>query len=158
MDEKAKKTALRMIPYGLFLLGCGKGARATAATINWITQTSFEPPLVALGVKQGTAGLDRIRSDKQFAVSVLGTGQKDMAFAFFKHVEPEGNKLGGHFFETRSTGCPIFSDVPAWWECELVQVVDGGDHAIVIGRVIEAGVNRQQDPLTLKECGVNYGG
>jgi flavin reductase (DIM6/NTAB) family NADH-FMN oxidoreductase RutF len=158
MDEQAKKTALRMIPYGLFVLGVGKGKDATASTVNWVTQASFAPPLVVVGVKDGTVTLDRIRADKQFAVSVLGTGQKDMAFAFFKHVEPEGGKLGGYAFETKSTGCPVFTDAPAWWECELVTIVSEGDHHIVVGKVIEAGVNSQVDALTLKECGVNYGG
>ncbi|MFN0146357.1 MAG: flavin reductase family protein [Dehalococcoidia bacterium] len=158
MDEQAKKTALRMIPYGLFVLGVGKGKDATASTINWVTQASFAPPLVVVGVKDGTGTLDRIREDKVFSVSVLGAGQKDMAFAFFKHVEPEGNKLGGYTFETKTTGCPVFTDAPAWWECELVTTVAEGDHVIVIGKVVEAGVNHQMDALTLKECGVNYGG
>jgi flavin reductase (DIM6/NTAB) family NADH-FMN oxidoreductase RutF len=158
MDEQAKKTALRMIPYGLFVLGVGRGAEATASTVNWVTQASFAPPLVVVGVKEGTVTLDRIKADKKFAISVLGTGQKDMAFAFFKHVEPEGNTLGGYAFETKTTGCPVFTDAPAWWECELVTTVEEGDHVIVVGRVIEAGVNRQMDALTLKECGVNYGG
>ncbi len=158
MDEQAKKTALRMIPYGLFVLGVGKGAQATASTVNWVTQASFAPPLVVVGVKDGTVTFDRIKADKQFAVSVLGAGQKEMAFAFFKHVEPENNTLGSYAYVTKATGCPIFVDAPAWWECELVSVVSEGDHAIVIGKVIEAGVNHQADALTLKECGVNYGG
>ena len=52
MDEKAKKTALRMIPYGLYVLtGETAGGRVTASTVNWVTQASFEPPLVAVGVK-----------------------------------------------------------------------------------------------------------
>jgi flavin reductase (DIM6/NTAB) family NADH-FMN oxidoreductase RutF len=53
MDEAAKKTSLRMIPYGLFVLTtkAGNGQDVSAATINWVTQTSFKPPLVAIGVK-----------------------------------------------------------------------------------------------------------
>jgi flavin reductase (DIM6/NTAB) family NADH-FMN oxidoreductase RutF len=157
MDEQAKKTALRMIPYGLFVLGVGEGQTATASTVNWVTQTSFNPPLVVVGVKGG-ATLDRLRERGKFAVSVLGAGQKDMAFAFFKHVEPEDGKLGGYAFETQTTGAPVLVDAPAWFECELEQELDIGDHSIVVGRVVEAGVRRETDVLTLKECGVNYGG
>ena len=36
--------------------------------------------------------------------------------------------------------------------------VEEGDHIIVVGKVVEAGINQQMDALTLKECGVNYGG
>jgi len=50
MDPNAKKTALRMIPYGLFVLTAAKGDRVSAGTVNWVTQASFAPPLVAVGV------------------------------------------------------------------------------------------------------------
>jgi flavin reductase (DIM6/NTAB) family NADH-FMN oxidoreductase RutF len=158
MDEAAKKTALRMIPYGLFVLGVGKGQKATCSTINWVTQTSFQPPLVVVGVKSGTETYDRLMENRSFAITVLATGQKDVAFAFFKHVEPEDGKLGGIAYETKTTGAPILVDAPAWWECELVNTVHDGDHVIVVGKVIEAGVRDDRAPLTLKECGVNYGG
>ena len=51
MDANAKKTALRMIPYGLYVLTAESPAGISAATVNWVTQASFAPPLVAVGVK-----------------------------------------------------------------------------------------------------------
>ena len=51
MDQDAKKTALRMIPYGMYVLTSKDGKDVSAATVNWLTQTSFAPPLVAMGVK-----------------------------------------------------------------------------------------------------------
>src|SRR5207249_1165006 len=53
MDEAAKKTALRMIPYGMFVLTskAKTGDAVSAGTVNWITQASFAPPLVAVGIK-----------------------------------------------------------------------------------------------------------
>ena len=51
MDKETKKTALRMIPYGLYVLtGEGKDGKIAASTVNWVTQTAFEPPLVVVGV------------------------------------------------------------------------------------------------------------
>src|ERR1700733_14342909 len=52
MDADAKKIALRMIPYGIYVLTAddGKG-NVGAATVNWVTQGSFAPPLVVVGVK-----------------------------------------------------------------------------------------------------------
>lgn len=158
MDEQAKKTALRMIPYGLFVLGVGEGEKATASTVNWVTQASFAPPLVVVGVKADTGTYALLKETNKFAMSVLGTGQKDLAFSFFKHVEPKDGKFGDIAYETNSTGAPIIADAPAWFECEVATLVEEGDHAIVVGRVIEAGVRHEADTLTLKECGVNYGG
>ena len=51
MDQDAKKTALRMIPYGIYVLTAddGKG-NVAGATVNWVTLTAFNPPLVVAGV------------------------------------------------------------------------------------------------------------
>ena len=52
MDVNAKKTALRMIPYGLYVLtAANRSGQVAAATVNWVTQVAFEPPLVVVGVK-----------------------------------------------------------------------------------------------------------
>ena len=52
MDANVKKSVLRMIPYGMYVLTAkGKDDAVAAATVNWVTQASFAPPLVAVGVK-----------------------------------------------------------------------------------------------------------
>src|SRR5690606_16030884 len=109
MDEQAKKTALRMIPYGLFVLGVGEGEEANVSTINWVTQASFAPPLVVIGVKQDTGTYTTLQKTGKFAMSVLASGQKDLAFAFFRHIEPKDGKFGDYAYETHTTGAPIIS-------------------------------------------------
>lgn len=158
MDEAARKAALRMIPYGLFVVTTRHEDALGAATINWMTQVSFQPPLVALGLKAGSGALAHVKGSRQFAVNVLGSGQKDTAFTFFKPVQVEGAQINGHDFETNLTGAPLLLDAPAWFECRLTDVVERGDHAVVVAEVIEAGVRREAAPLTLAECGVFYGG
>jgi flavin reductase (DIM6/NTAB) family NADH-FMN oxidoreductase RutF len=158
MDEQAKKTALRMIPYGLYVLGTKQGDELGAAAINWLTQASFEPPLLAMGVKTEGATFQHLRANVDFALSILGTGQKDMAFAFFKPTEQDGDSLNGYKFETKETGAPILVDAPAWVEGRVTDVVERGDHAVVVAEVTGAGVRKETTALTLVECGVNYGG
>ena len=76
MDENAKKTALRMIPYGLYVLTAEDSqGRMSGATVNWVTQTSFQPPLVALGVKKDSLIHDIIKESGKFALNVLGKNQ-----------------------------------------------------------------------------------
>lgn len=158
MDEQAKKTALRMIPYGLYVLGTKDGEALGASTINWVTQASFQPPLLALGIKSDSAALQHLKNGGAFALSVLGSGQKDVAFAFFKTTERDGDKLNGFQFETAETGAPILTDSPAWVEARVTDLVERGDHSVVVAEVIGAGVRREAPVLTLTECGVNYGG
>lgn len=167
MDANHKKTTLRMIPYGLFVLTAeAADGRVSAATVNWVTQTSFEPPLLAVGVKVDSAGHGLIKDTGHFALSVLGKGQQNQAFAFFKPTRREGDQIGGHDFRRGSTGAPILEAAPAWVECRLVGTVEKGDHSLFVGEVVDAGVRseisgRPDDAtLALRDLGEKtfYGG
>ncbi len=158
MDEQAKKTALRMIPYGLYVLGTKSGDALGASTINWVTQTSFEPPLVVMGVKGDSGALQHLKDGGKFALSILGAGQKDVAFAFFKPTEVSGDTINGYRYETLESGAPLLVDAPAWVEGKVSEIVERGDHSIVVAEVTSAGVREETSVLTLAECGVNYGG
>lgn len=167
MDQDAKKTALRMIPYGLYVLTAeGKDGSVAAATVNWVTQTSFNPPLVVMGVKTDSGAHAIIQESGEFALNILGKGQQGMAFNFFKSHERQGDTIGGEAFEKGPNGAPLLLNTPAWVACKLVEVVAKGDHSIFIGEVVEAGVRnapegRADDAiLWLKDLGekVFYGG
>ena len=94
MDEDTKKKALRMIPYGLFILTSKNGDDVASGTVNWVTQSSFKPPLVAVAIKADSHPYGVVKASGSFALNVLGEGQKDVAQAFFMTVQPEGDKLG----------------------------------------------------------------
>ena len=167
MDPNAKKTALRMIPYGLFVLTAAhKDGRVAAATVNWVTQASFEPPLVAVGVKADSHGHALIKDTKAFALNVLGKGQGPVAFTFFKPAELKGQTISGEPFRSGTTGSPILTGAPAFIECTLEATVEKGDHSIFVGKVVDAGVSKAPDgrpddaTLWLKDLGdkVFYGG
>ncbi|MBW2231342.1 MAG: flavin reductase family protein [Deltaproteobacteria bacterium] len=144
MDADAKKTALRMIPYGLYvLMSESTDGRVAAATVNWVTQASFQPPLVAIGVKADSGAHEIIKESRSFALNILGKGQQDLAFAFFKPLEREGNSIGGEAFSIGKSGSPILANAAAFLECSLVDTLGKGDHSIFLGEVVEAGVNRE---------------
>jgi len=167
MDADAKKTALRMIPYGMYVLTAARpDGTVAAATVNWVTQASFEPPLVAIGVKKDAHAHDMIKDTKAFALNVLGKDQGPMAFTFFKPAERQGDKISGEPFRPGTTGAPILANTPAFVECRLVGTVEKGDHSVFVGEVVEAGVakaptGRPDDAtLWLKDLGekIFYGG
>ncbi len=167
MDPATKKTALRMIPYGLYVLGSEtKDGRVSAGTVNWVTQASFEPPLVVVGVKADSAGHGIIKEAKAFSLNVLGKGQQSVAFSFFKPAQRDGDSIGGHRFRKGKTGSPILESAVAFLECSLVDTIEKGDHSVFVGEVVEAGVaqelaGRPDDAtLWLKDLGEKtfYGG
>jgi flavin reductase (DIM6/NTAB) family NADH-FMN oxidoreductase RutF len=139
MNADAKKTALRMIPYGIYVLTAddGKGGIA-AATVNWVTQTAFAPPLVVVGVKADSGSYQIVKAAGTFALNMLGKAHKNLAFAFFKPAEVKDGKLSGQAYRKGSTGAPLLVEAPAAVECKVKQIVAEGDHHIVIGEVVEA--------------------
>ena len=166
MDQDAKKTALRMIPYGLYVLTAESKAGTAAATVNWVTQASFAPPLVAVGVKADSHAHAAILENNVFVLNVLGKGQQAVAFNFFKPATRDGNTVSGEPVRKGVTGAPILVNAPAFVECRVVETVSKGDHSVFVAEVVEAGVARAPEgraddaTLWLKELGekVFYGG
>lgn len=161
MDEQtqaAKKTTLRLIPYGLYVLAAKNGDDIHAGAINWVTQTSFAPPLIAMGVKTDSGLYATLKASGKFALSFLATGQKDVAFAFFKPTTVDGSTINGSAYETAQTGAPVISSCAAFVEGNVVTIVEQGDHHIFVGEVTNAVVKQDSPMLTLDEVGVKYGG
>ena len=121
-----------------------KDGLISTATVNWITQASFKPPLVAVGVKADSQIYDIVKTAGNFALNVLGKRQHGTAYAFFKPAERDGQKISGKPFRAGSTGAPVLEKTPAFVECKLVTTVEERDHSIFVGKVVDAGVT--QDP------------
>lgn len=166
MDDAAKKTALRMIPYGIYVMTAERGDEIAAATVNWVTQTAFEPPLVVVGVKADSGPYKVAREAGHFALNMLGKGQQGAAFGFFKPAERDGNTISGEPYRSGTTGAPLLDNAIGSIECRVVEVIERGDHHIFIGEVLEAHVAGQpkgrpdEAILEMKELGDNvfYGG
>lgn len=167
MDLDAKKSVLRMIPYGLYVLTSGSEiGNYAAATVTWVTQASFEPPLLVVAVRVDSYIHTIITENKTFALNVLGKDQVDLAFAFFKSPEVSEYTIGGYPYRAEMTGAPILDNVPAFIECNLVDSLDHGDHSIFLGEVVNVGQTLQHSGrpdeiiLKMKDLGENifYGG
>ena len=160
MDPAAKKVALRAINYGLYVLTAKDGDEYGAAGVNWLSQASFEPPLIMAGVKadSGTAAL--VQKTGTFAVSVLADDQLDIGKAFFRSTTVEGTTINGHEFEPGpTTGNPLITALPWWFECRVTDTIDRGDHTVFVAEVVDAGVRGEgATPLLLRSTGMNYGG
>ena len=159
MDLQAKKTALRKIPHGVYIIGVMDGSSINAFTGTWLTQVSFTPPLVALGVKRDSHSFEMIKSGRVFSVNLLGKQQKSIAEHFVKPASVVGEKLKDVAHRPGKTGAPVLTDAIAYFECEVREIAnDAGDHAVVIGEVVEAGVPKDEAALTLMDTGWHYGG
>jgi flavin reductase (DIM6/NTAB) family NADH-FMN oxidoreductase RutF len=167
MDADAKKTALRMIPYGIYVLTTkASDGSIAAATVNWVTQTAFAPPTVVVGVKTDSGTYAALKDGAAFALNMLGKGQQGIAFTLFKPAVVDGDTISGEPFQLGSTGVPLLDNAHAAVECKVVEIVEHGDHHIVVGEVVDARVNTPPEGradaaiLEMKDLGDNvfYGG
>lgn len=158
MDPKAKKQALEMLTYGLYVIGTQRGEQKHAVMVNWLTQASFDPPLIALALMKEALSTEMVAESGDFTVNIPAADQADFAKAFIKRRPQEGNRLGGYEFYTQTTGAPIFKDALAFVECKVVARVDHGDHLVFVAEVVDAGVHREGEPLVLRATNMHYAG
>jgi len=160
LDPADKKVALRAINYGLYVLTAVEGGEYGAGGVNWLTQASFEPPLVVAAIKTDSDSHRIISSTGAFAVNVLAEDQLDIGKAFFRTTTVEGDTLNGYRFEPGpETGAPLLVDLPYWFEARVTDTVPRGDHTVFVAEVVSAGVrDGAKVPLLLRSTGMSYGG
>jgi 3-hydroxy-9,10-secoandrosta-1,3,5(10)-triene-9,17-dione monooxygenase reductase component len=111
----------------------------SGATANAVTSLSLEPPMMLACLDRGTRTLTSVRARGRFGVNALAAGQADLARRFSgKH--PEAEKWDGIEW-TERRGLPWLPGALMWVACELRDLIDGGDHLILTGNVLEAEAN-----------------
>lgn len=158
MDEAAQQTVLRQFPYGLFAVTVRHEGEEHGMTANWVTQTSFVPPMLVVAVENTSKTIGMVRDARHFALNLLQQGQRELAEKLARPSATTPQKLKG--IKTKPaprSGAPILVEGLGWLECRVVATLPSGDHTIVLGEVIEAGVEHAGSrPLTLDESGVQY--
>jgi flavin reductase (DIM6/NTAB) family NADH-FMN oxidoreductase RutF len=163
MSDDPIKDALNMIPYGFYSITSRNGDEVNAMVANWLTQASFEPRLIALGLQKTSYSYGVIEEGGVFAVNIFNKADQEAIKPFTKSRKKNPDKMkDARYTEAPETGCPIIEGAAAYLECKVVQIVDtGGDHNIVVGEVVGAGVNKPgkaADTLTLVDLGWSYAG
>jgi flavin reductase (DIM6/NTAB) family NADH-FMN oxidoreductase RutF len=158
LDAAAKKTLLRKIPHGLFICGVAEGEEVNGFTASWVTQGSFEPPLVVIAVRADSTSNGMIQRTGRFSLNVLDQSQKDLAAVFFKPQKGIGGRFDAAPYQRGELGLPILSDGLGAVECELVGQVAAGDHTVFVAEVKTALLLRDGVALDLASTGWAYGG
>ena len=160
MDLTARKAVLRHFSYGLYVVTVAADGEEHGMTANWVTQAAFEPPMVAVAVENSSQTIEMIRDAHHFAVSVLHDGQRELAGRLGRASRQAPEKLKG--IRTKpapGTGTPVLADCLGWIECRVISTLPAGDHTLVLGEVVGAGVeNGEAKPLTLVAAGVKDSG
>lgn len=151
---------LRKMPYGLYVVGIrGDGdGELNALAASWVTQCSFDPPLVLVAVRKPSRSFDLIKKGKAFSLNLLDQGQRRIIRTLEKPHRSAGDKLGKVAHVEEDTGAPILRQALAYAECKVRHVYEPGDHALVVGEVVHAGVRGDGKPLMCADLKWHYGG
>lgn len=122
---------------GVVVVSVNAGGVDHAMTANSFTSVSLEPPLVLLCVDRRARFHDAVLSQPQWAVSILGGRSRDAASWFATRGRPlRGQFTGYPTTRGEASGALMLDDAMGRMECRTEAVHPGGDHVILVGRVV----------------------
>ena len=159
MDVETKRKTLRLFSNGMYIMTSRHEDRFGAATVTWLSQASFKPPLIMAALRTESNVFKCLSQSSIAAIHILGANQQELARKFFATTRVSIGMINGEPFVDGKTSAPILQSVPNYIECRVRQIVDiGGDHALVIMEPVEAEYAREMRPLTVADSPWEYGG
>lgn len=113
-------------------------------SVGTFVPVSLDPPLVGFFVATSSKSWPPIKESGSFCVSVLGHDQAAISSRF---AVSEADKFVGVEWRPSPAGNPVLVGAVAFVDCDIERVVETGDHLLVLGRVLEMGVETGQTPL-----------
>lgn len=163
MAEDKIKDALKMMPYGFYAFTTKDGDDVNAMVVNWVSQMSYAPRLIAVGIQKSCYSRGLVEAGGVFGLNLFLQADSDAIMGVTSGRTRKPDKMDNADYSAASeTGVPVLAGAAAYIECKVTQIVDvGGDHDIVVGEAIHADVMKEGAPpdvLSLAELGWSYAG
>lgn len=144
-DQRAFRDALGRFPTGVVVVTAHGGERdPVAITVSSFNAVSLDPPLILFSISKTAPSLPGLLNAETFGVSVLRREQSDLSSRF---AGGRGEKWQGMTPVRGETGCPLIGACLATFECAPFAVHEGGDHLIIVGRVLRFDSTPEGTPL-----------
>ncbi|MFV5462671.1 flavin-dependent trigonelline monooxygenase reductase component [Acinetobacter towneri] len=141
MDSVNKIRELRDA-FGSFMTGvtvvttCKDDGTPLGFTANSFASVSLDPALLLVSIAKTSSNYNNFANASHFAINILAEEQKDISNTF---ARPSDDRFANLAWTKSSSHNPVIDQVSAWFDCTTYQVVDAGDHAILIGKVEDFG-------------------
>ena len=126
------------------ITGIGNNHQAVGVTISSFNTVSLDPPLVLWSLSERSVLLDAFAVGKKQLIHVLERSQEDIAMRFAKST---GDQFAGIDLVTGASGLATLPNCVAYFECETIAVHPGGDHRIIVARMLNMHYHEERDPL-----------
>ena len=143
-DPRTLRDALGCFATGVTVVTCLSNGVPAGLTVNSFTSVSLDPPLLLVCIAKRAATAEALITASHFAINVLQTGQQPASIRFSTRDEA---RFGATPWACGEAGATILKDSRGVFECERYAVYDGGDHHILVGRVVKASFDAGLDPL-----------
>ncbi|MGI8808538.1 MAG: flavin reductase family protein [Acidimicrobiales bacterium] len=160
--DKLRRRVMWSMPTGLYVVGSRAGERRNLMTLNWATQVSSDPKVLAIGVEKGAFTHELIAEGRVFTLNIVDREDRAVVRKFTKPVEVDdaAHTMNGFPYHDGPTGAPVLDQAVAWVDCRLHSSVELGDHTLFLGEVVDAGFQKPEDTpvLRMEDTRMNYGG
>jgi len=154
--DKQWQDALAKMTYGIYVLTTGTGKDINGMIASWVTQASYDPPLILVAVHPNRRTHSLIEQSQAFVLHILSSDQKPM-MSRFKGPDPVA-KFEGLEWDTGVTGCPVIQSCVGFLECKLREKYRPGNHTLFLGEVVNGRAVSDSPVLTTKEYEGTYTG
>lgn len=161
--DRMRRRLLWKMPSGLYIVGSTDGgARRNGMTTNWVTQISFDPKWIGIGVEQTAFTHELIEASGVFSVCLIDREDRAIVRKFTKPVDVDldATTLNGCPYVERLTGAPILAQSVAYLDCEMRERVVAGNHTFFVGEVVDCAFLKDEDTevLRMEDTRMSYGG
>ncbi|MCZ7468711.1 flavin reductase [Agrobacterium sp. O3.4] len=133
LDPRALRDAFGAFVTGVTIVTTRDDAgKPVGFTANSFTSVSLDPPLLLICLARTSRNFATMTGAKNFAVNILSENQKDLSNTFARPVE---DRFAAAAWSDAPQGSPVFAEVAAWFECTMQEVIEAGDHVILLGRI-----------------------
>ena len=144
-DPRTLRDALGCFATGVTVVTCtDSNGNPVGLTANSFTSVSLDPPLLLVCIAKSAASAEALIGAGHFAVNVLQTEQQPASIRFATRHE---DRFGPNDWSPGEYGAPVLECSLGVFECAAHAVHDGGDHHLLLGRVVKARFDDGLDPL-----------
>jgi len=143
-DTREFRNALGCFPTGVVVVSARSGELVMGITVNSFASVSLDPPLVLWSVDRKSSRYGTFTTVANFAISVLASDHQPISARL---ATPGEHSLEGLPLVETESGAPALADALAVLECAREAIHDGGDHALIIGRVLRFSWRATGQPL-----------
>ncbi len=149
MIDQVLKRSLGQMMHGVQVVGAHHDGVSRAYCSHWVSQVSFEEPILMASVSPKHDTYPLLVATGQFAVSVLA-GDQVAAGQYFSYPGRKFRHLADEFLVTfPGTELPVVRDAIAWLHCEVFDTKEMADHVLFFARVVAVQPGRLKEPPLL---------